>query len=254
MAARGPFADVDQVQDQIRAVLQVLANAVTAIANLDGVPEATKQGHIEREVGRARTQIKELRLQERMMLDQAAVQLEVAARVNGAPIWADAERLKMLSDPRRPDRVRDAMLAELVKANVMSAWAAAPPAVLLHRLRLALRAGDLVTAEAIRHLALQRVVATGKPVTPEKGAPHAPPSRRYLLQTELGAAYSGYEEGLDALLDALTALDEARLSPEGREARRLVECGRHRRRPLDLAQSAGGDALLAAVAERLGDV
>jgi hypothetical protein len=254
MPVREPFAEVEQVQDSIRTVLTTLADSVTVIANLEDIPDATKQGHIEREVGQARTRIKELRLQERLNLDQAAVQSEAAARVNGAPIWAEAERTKMVGDPRRQDRVREAMLGELVKANVLAAFAEAPAAVLLHRLRLAVRCADWMTADAIRLVALRRVVQTGRPAESEKPDLDAPPSRRYLLHTELGCAYVGYEAGLDALLDALAAFDEARLSPEGRQARHLVESGQHRRRPFSLSQWAGGDPLLTAVAQRLGDV
>ncbi|MBM3499829.1 MAG: hypothetical protein FJX74_14305 [Armatimonadetes bacterium] len=254
MPVTEPFAEVEQVQDGIRAVLKALADAVTVIANLEDIPDTTKQGHIEREVGHARTQIRELRLQERLSLDQAAVQLEAAARLNGTPLWSETERTKMIGDPRRPDRVRDAMLGELVKANVVTAFAETPPPVLLHRLRLALRVNDFVTADAIRLIALRRVLATGTPVAGDKRDPESPLPRRYLLRTELGSAYVDYEEGLDALLDALAAFDEARLPVERRQARQLVESGRHRRRPLDVVRWAGDDALLKAVVERLGDV
>jgi len=254
MPVSEPFAEVEQVQDGIRAVLKALADAVTVIANLEDIPDTAKQGHIEREVGQARTQIKELRLRERMTLDQAAAQLEAVARVNGVPLWSETERTKLGGDPRRPDRVRDAILSELVRANTFTAFADAPPAVLLHRLRLALRVSDFVTADAIRQLALRRVLATGKPIAAEKADPSSPLSRRYLLRTELGGLYADYEAGLDPLLDALAAFDEARLPLDRRQARQLVESGRHRRRPFDLARWAGDDALLKAVAQRLGEV
>jgi len=254
MAAREPFADVEEVQDGIRSTLRALADAVTVIANLEGVPETTRGGLIDREVNEARSQISSLRLRERMALDQAAAQLEAAAKLNGAPIWAESERQKASGDPRRPDRVREALLVEMVKANARFAFGDAPPEVLLHRLRLALRADDFTTVETLKDVALRLVVATGHPAGPGEVEPDTPSSRRHLLRSELGAVYAGYGARLGELLDAIAAVDEARLPPEGRRARRLVETGQHRRPALDLAVWAGDDPLLGAVVERLGEV
>jgi len=248
-----PFAEVEQVQGSIRQVVRELADAVTTIANMQDVPADTQQGLIAREVNQTREKLRQLRRQERLLLDQVAAELESQARADGAPLWAESLRKTQSGDPRRPDRVRDALLTEMVKANVYAAFGEAPPAVLLHRLRLALRVDDQVTASAIGDLALRHVLQTGRPCEAAELDGGTPPPRQHLMLTALGTLYTGYDPELGPLLDALAAFDEARLSPERRRARRLVEASLHLRKPVDLAVWAGSDQLLCAVVERLGD-
>ena len=253
MSATDPFADVEQVQARIREVVQALGEAVRTIVGMDTVPSPTQQGLIDREVNQARVKIKELRTQERMLLDQVAADMEARSKVDRTPTWSETKRVRQATDPRRPNQVREAILIELAKANTYATYSDAPPQVLLHRLRLALRSDDLTTAEAVRDIALRRVMASGRPCGPQDLEADTPAARRHLLLTELGTLYTGYEPGLDALLDAVAALDEARLPPENRQARRLVEAGQHRRIPLNLAAWAANDELLQAVVQRLGE-
>jgi len=254
MPAAEPFAHVDEIQRLIGQALRELAGAVTTVANLDGVPDSTKQGLIEREVAQARSKVKELRVRERLALDNATRRVEMVAQSLPPPLWAENERGRQPLDPRRPDRVREAILAELAKANVRAVFGDAPCVVLLHRLRMALRLDDRATVAAIRDLALSRLMATGTPCEARELDPELPAARRYLMQSELGVCYKGYDPELGSLLDAVTAANEMGLSPEARQARRMVEAGLHLRRPFDLTAWAGADPLLRAVVQRLGDI
>jgi hypothetical protein len=247
------FAEVERLQDAIRQVILELAKAVTAVTGLTDVPALTQQRLIDREVNQARDRLRPLRLQERLLLDQVAAEAEARARTNGVPLWAESLRRSQSGDPRRPNLVREALLIETVKANAYVALAEAPPRVLLHRLRAALRADDHVTAAAIEDLALRHLMATGRPCEPDDATADMPPARRHLLTDALGMTYATDDPDLGGLLDALAAFEEARLSPEGRQARRLVAAGVHVRKPLDLAVWAAGDPLLRAVVERMGD-
>jgi hypothetical protein len=249
-----PFAEVDGLQERIRQALQDLAGAVTTVANLEGVPEDTRQGLIEREVTEARGKIRELRTRERMALDQAARSIESEAEDGHPPVWSGAGRRQSIGDPRRPDGVQETILIQLVRSNTLAALANAPPDVLRHRLRVALRTDDRATIAAIRDLALRHLIATGTPCEARDLEPDLPPSRRYLMESELGVYYKGYDSKLGVLLDAVTAADEMGLTPEARSARRMVEAGTHLRLPLDLATWAGSDRLLEAIVQRLGDV
>jgi hypothetical protein len=249
-----PFAEVDELQEGIRQALHELAGAVTTVANLEGVPEDTRTGLIEREIAQARGKIRELRTRERMALDQAVRSIESQAQDAEPPIWSGAGRRQQMGDPRRPDQVQETILSQLVKSNTLAALADAQPDVLRHRLRVALRTDDRATIAAIRDLALRHLMATGTPCEARDLEPDLPAPRRYLMQSELGVCYKGYDHNLGPLLDAVTAADEMGLSPEARSARRMVEAGMHLRRPLDLAAWAGSDRLLQAIVQRLGDV
>ncbi|MGQ9731810.1 MAG: hypothetical protein ACUVX8_11125 [Candidatus Zipacnadales bacterium] len=248
------FAEVEQIQAEIRATIQKLAETVATIIGMEDVNPDIVEGFIAQEVNQARNHVKRLRLKERILLDQAAAALMATARIDRRPVWSTTSVAAHETDPRRPDLIREAMLGQLVRLNVFLMLKEAPPHILLHKARAAARSGDRITAEAIKDITLQRLVSEGKPCPPHESPPDIPLPRRYMMLEELGVCYTDYSEELGGLLDALAALEEAWLEPEQRQARALVQAGKHQREPLDLHLWARGNELLQAVVERLGDI
>lgn len=250
MGSLDQFSELDALQDEIRSALRDLGQTVTTIVGLPDVPERGKQGHVEREIVAAKSRLTKLRLQEQMLLDQVEAQVASQAQPDDTPVWAGRTNGVRVPGAPTSQELTEALLTEVVKANVLEVWGDAPGPVLVCRLRSAIVKKDRATEAAIRDIVLRRVVRTGEV---RQSPPQTLTPANYLLRLELGAVYQGYDEELEPLLTLLADAEQARLSNQAKGARSLVLLGAHQRKPVDLGLVAGEDRLLRTLVEKLED-